>query len=97
MAVHRYSLPAANNLSNMEALKVLKMAATYDLRLLARAGRCQGMVQEDVRVWGKFKCLARLLTGDEAVELFQYAIRCRWVTDELPSLLQLLLHGSGLG
>jgi hypothetical protein len=77
MACHYCSSPAAETLSSREALKVLKMAATYDHR---QAGRCQAVVQEDARVWGKFQRLACRLTSDGAVELFRHVTQYRWVT-----------------
>jgi rubrerythrin len=71
------SLPAAETLNNREALNVLKMAATYDGRLLAQAGRRQKEVDEEEKAWGRFEGLAWQLTDEDVVELFQHVIQFR--------------------
>jgi hypothetical protein len=53
------------------------MAATYDGRLLARAG--DRNVQEVETVKSKIERLAWHLTDEDVVDLFQHVVQYRWV------------------
>jgi hypothetical protein len=77
-------------MSSNDALEVLKLAATYEGRLLADAGAHQirfdsvRNVDENEKVWGTFDSLTGHLVESDAVELFRHVIHYRWATPSLP-------------